>query len=64
MAREIQADLIDCGQAAGVHAVDPLVAATALGDGFTVLTDDGDYVHQVRAVHSELGVRMIGDGPV
>ena len=62
-AREIQTDLIDCGQAAGVHPVDLLVAATALGDGFTVLTDDGDYAHQISAVRPELGVRMVGDGP-
>jgi predicted nucleic acid-binding protein len=55
--------LIDCGQAAGVHPVDLLVAATALGDGFTVLTDDGDYAHQISAVRPELGVRMVGDGP-
>jgi len=61
--RNIQSDLIDCGQAAGVHPVDLLVAATALGDGFTVLTDDGDYAHQIRAVRPELGVCMVGDGP-
>jgi hypothetical protein len=39
------------------------LAATALGDGFTVLTDDGDYAHQISAVRPELGVRMVGDGP-
>jgi predicted nucleic acid-binding protein len=62
-ARAIQTDLIGCGQAAGVHPVDLLVAATALGDGFTVLTDDGDYGHQISAVRPGLGVRMVGDGP-
>lgn len=34
----------------GVHPVDLLVAATALGDGFTVLTDDGDYANQIASV--------------
>jgi predicted nucleic acid-binding protein len=63
VAREIQANLIDCGQAAGVHPVDLLIAATALGYGFTVLTDDGDYAHQIAAVRSDLSVRMVGDGP-
>jgi predicted nucleic acid-binding protein len=62
-AREIQADLIDSGQAAGVHPIDLLIAATALGDGFTVLTDDGDYAHQIAAVRPSLRVRMVGDGP-
>ncbi len=62
-AREIQADLIDCAQAAGVHPVDLLVAATALGDGFTVLTDDGDYAYQITAVRPDLRVCMVGDGP-
>jgi predicted nucleic acid-binding protein len=42
VAHEIQADLIDLGQAVGIHPIDLLIAA-ALGDGFTVLTDDGDY---------------------
>jgi len=55
--------LIGCGQAAGVRPVDLLVAVSALGDGFTVLTDDGDYAHQISAVRPELGVRMVGDGP-
>ncbi len=63
IAREIQADLIDGGQAAGVHPIDLLIAATALGHGFTVLTDDGDYAHQIAAVRSDLSVRMVGDGP-
>jgi len=62
-ARAIQTDLIGCGKAAGVHPVDLLVAATALGDGFTVLTDDGDCGHQISAVRPGLGVRMVGDGP-
>lgn len=62
-AREIQSDLIDTAQAAGVHPVDLLVAATALGDGFTVLTDDGDYANQIASVRPELSVRMVGDGP-
>ncbi|HEX4091499.1 MAG TPA: hypothetical protein VHZ33_22530 [Trebonia sp.] len=42
---------------------DLLVAAAALGDGFAVLTDDGDYAHQISAVRPELRVRMVGDGP-
>jgi len=63
MAREIQGGLIDGGQAAGVHPIDLLIAATALGYGFTVLTDDGDYAHQIAAVHPDLSVRMVGDGP-
>jgi predicted nucleic acid-binding protein len=63
VAREIQADLIDGGQAAGVHPIDLLIAATALGYGFTVLTDDGDYAHQIAAVRPDLSVRMVGDGP-
>jgi predicted nucleic acid-binding protein len=61
--REIQADLIDSGQAAGVHPVDLLIAATALGDGFTVLTDDGDYARQIAGVRPDLRVRRVGDGP-
>ncbi len=63
VAREIQADLIDSGQTAGVHPIDLLIAATALGYGFTVLTDDGDYAHQITAVRPDLPVRMVGDGP-
>ncbi|HEX6453631.1 MAG TPA: PIN domain-containing protein [Trebonia sp.] len=63
VAREIQAGLIDSGQAAGVHPIDLLIAATALGYGFTVLTDDGDYAHQIAAVRPGLIVRMVGDGP-
>jgi len=63
VAREIQASLIDCGQAAGVHPIDLLIAATALGYGFTVLTDDGDYAHQIAAVRPDLSGRMVGDGP-
>jgi predicted nucleic acid-binding protein len=63
VAREIQAGLIDGGQAAGVHPIDLLIAATALGYGFTVLTDDGDYAHQIAAVRPDLNVRMVGDGP-
>lgn len=63
VAREIQADLIDCGQAAGVHPIDLLIAATALGYGFTVLTDDGEYARQIAAVRPDLSVRMVGDGP-
>ena len=63
VAREIQADLIDSGQAAGIHPVDLLIAATALGDGFTVLTDDGDYAQQIAAVRPDLRVRRVGDGP-
>lgn len=63
MAREIQADLIDSGQAAGVHPIDLLIAATALGYGFTVLTDDGDYAHQIAPVRPDLRVRIAGDGP-
>jgi len=63
VARELQADLIDSGQAAGVHPIDLLIAATALGYGFTVLTDDGDYAHQIAAVRPGLVVRMVGDGP-
>ena len=63
VAREIQAGLIDGGQAAGVHPIDLLIAATALGYGFTVLTDDGDYAHQIAAVRPDLSVRMVGDGP-
>jgi predicted nucleic acid-binding protein len=63
VAREIQADLLDSGQAAGVHPIDLLIAATALGYGFTVLTDDGDYAHQIAAVRPDLTVRMVGDGP-
>jgi predicted nucleic acid-binding protein len=46
VAREIQPDLTDSGQAAGVHPIDLLIA-TALGYGFTVLTDDGDYARQI-----------------
>jgi len=61
--REIQTGLIDGGQAAGVHPIDLLIAATALGYGFTVLTDDGDYTHQIAAVRPDLSVRMVGDGP-
>ena len=53
MAREIQAGLIDCGQAAGVHPIDLLIAVTALGYGFTVLTDDGDYAYQIAAVRPD-----------
>jgi predicted nucleic acid-binding protein len=49
--------------AAGVHPIDLLIAATALGYGFTVLTDDGDYAHQIAAVRPDLSVRMVGDGP-
>ena len=63
VAREIQAGLIDCGQSAGVHPIDLLIAATALGYSFTVLTDDGDYAHQIAAVRPDLSVRMVGDGP-
>lgn len=63
MAREIQADLIDSGQAAGVHPIDLLIAATALGDSFTVMTDDGDYTNQIAAVRPDLRVRRVGDGP-
>src|SRR5450756_343577 len=63
VAREIQASLIDCGQAAGVHPIDLLIAATALGYGFTVLTDDGDYAYQIAAVRPDLSGRMVGDGP-
>lgn len=63
VAPEIQADLIDSGQAAGVHPIDLLIAATALGDGFAVLTDDGDYVRQIAVVRPELHVRRVGDGP-
>ena len=63
VARELQAGLIDSGQAAGVHPIDLLIAATALGHGFTVLTDDGDYAHQIAAVRSDLRVRRVGDGP-
>jgi predicted nucleic acid-binding protein len=63
VAREIQAGLIDGGQAAGVHPIDLLIAATAIGYGFTVLTDDGDYAHQIAAVRPDLNVRMVGDGP-
>jgi predicted nucleic acid-binding protein len=63
VARGIQANLIDSGQAAGVHPIDLLIAATALGYGFTVLTDDGDYAHQIAAVRPDLSVRMVGDGP-
>jgi predicted nucleic acid-binding protein len=63
VAREIQADLIDSGQAAGVQPVDLLIAATALGDGFIVLTDDGDYARQIAGVRPDLGVRRVGDGP-
>jgi predicted nucleic acid-binding protein len=63
VAREVQAGLIDCGQAAGVHPIDLLIAATAIGYGFTVLTDDGDYAHQIAAVRPDLSVRMVGDGP-
>jgi predicted nucleic acid-binding protein len=58
LAREIQADLIDSGQAAGVHPVDLLIAATAVGDGFTVLTDDGDYARQIAGVRPDL--RVVG----
>jgi predicted nucleic acid-binding protein len=63
VAREIQADLIDGGQAAGVHPVDLLIAATALGHGFTVLTDDGDYAQQIAGVRPGLRVCRVGDGP-
>jgi predicted nucleic acid-binding protein len=63
VAREIQADLIDCGQAAGVHPVDLLIAATALGHDFTVLTDDGDYAQQIAGVRPSLRVCRVGDGP-
>jgi predicted nucleic acid-binding protein len=63
-AREIQVDLIDSGQAAGVHPVDLLIAATALGHGFTVLTDDGDYAQQIAGVRSDLRVCRVGDGPI
>ena len=59
VAREIQGGLIDGGQ----HPIDLLIAATALGYGFTVLTDDGDYAHQIAAVRHDLSVRMVGDGP-
>jgi hypothetical protein len=44
-----------------VHQV--VIAATALGYGFTALTDDGDYAHQIAAVRPDLRVRMVGDGP-
>jgi predicted nucleic acid-binding protein len=63
VAREIQAGLIDSGQAAGIHPIDLLIAATALGHGFTVLTDDGDYAHQIAAARSDLRARRVGDGP-
>jgi hypothetical protein len=35
----------------------------SLGSGFTVLSDDGDYVHQIAGVRPDLSVRMVGDGP-
>jgi predicted nucleic acid-binding protein len=63
VAREIQADLIDSGQAAGVHPIDLPIAATALDDGFTVLTDDGDYAKRIASVRAHLAVRRVGDGP-
>jgi hypothetical protein len=34
-----------------------------VANGFIVLTDDGDYAHQISAVRPELRVRMVSGGP-
>jgi hypothetical protein len=54
-ARAIQTDLIGCGQAAGVHPVGLLVAATALGDGFTVPRLDAHMTQDARVIVKKLG---------